>query len=77
MLCYIMLCFNIPEVPVTFCATGHFLYTVKTSENLSFSDVSWGYRKRPMARIGLTTVVREYLHVSLHACTTSHIYNIT
>ena len=30
-------------------ATGHFLYFLKTSGNLSFSDIFTEYRKRPVA----------------------------
>ena len=37
-----------------FHANDLFLYPLKTSENLWFSDVFRGYRKRPMARNGLT-----------------------
>ena len=36
-----------------FHTTGLFLYSLKTSENLWFSDVSRGFRKRPVARNGL------------------------
>ena len=36
-----------------FHATGLFLYLLKTSENLWFSDVFRGYRKRPVAWDGL------------------------
>ena len=38
-----------------FHATGLFWYPLKTSENLWFSDVFRGYRKRPVARNGLKT----------------------
>ena len=34
-------------------ATGPFLYSLKTLENLCFSDVFRGYRKRPVACNGL------------------------
>ena len=33
----------------SFHATGLFLYLLKISENLRFSDVFMGYRKRPVA----------------------------
>ena len=36
-----------------FYATILFLYPMKTSEKLWFSDVSWGYRKRPKTWNGL------------------------
>ena len=38
-----------------FHATGLFWYSLKTSENQSFSDVSREYWKRPVAWNGLTT----------------------
>ena len=37
----------------TFHATGVFLYSLKTLENLWFSDVFRGYRKRPVTSNGL------------------------
>ena len=45
---------------VTFCATVHFLYPLKTSENLWFSDVFRGYRKKLLTCNGLMTVVCKY-----------------
>ena len=41
--------FEIEESPLNpFHVTGLFLYFLKTSENLWFSDVFRGYRKRPV-----------------------------
>ena len=36
-------------------ATGLFLYPLKSSENVYFSDVFRGYRKRPVVGNGLRT----------------------
>ena len=35
-----------------FHATGFFLYPLKTSENVWYSDIFWGYGKRPVAVSG-------------------------
>ena len=45
-----------------FHATGFFWYPLKTSENLWFSDVFRGYRKRPVAWNGL---IRKSIKVCL------------
>ena len=42
-----------------FHATGLFLYPLKTSKNLRFSDVFRGYRKRPMAWNGLNSLMQN------------------
>ena len=39
-----------------FHATGRFLYPLKTSGNLWFSDIFKGYRKWPVARHGIRTI---------------------
>ena len=48
-----------------FRAINHFLYPLKTSENLWFSDAIRGYRKKPMAWNGLTGFC--WMHFSNHA----------
>ena len=47
-----------------FHATGLFLYTMKTLENLWFSDVFRGYRKRQVASTWLTHSSPDYRMVS-------------
>ena len=39
------------KLKVTIHATGIFLYLLKTSENLQFSDTFRGYRKRPVLNL--------------------------
>ena len=41
-----------PHFINSFHATGFFLYPMITSESLWFSDVFWGYRRRPVHGIG-------------------------
>ena len=53
-----------------------FFYTLKTSKNIWFSDVSRVYRKRPVARNGwkLLHVLRSYLN---HTISFGKIYSKT
>ena len=43
-----------------FYATGLFLYLPKTSENLWFSDIFRGFRKRPVASNALEAVISAH-----------------
>ena len=49
-----------------FYATGLFLYPLKASENLWFSDVFKKYRKRPVAWNGLRPIFPWYRNRSVH-----------
>ena len=49
-----------------FHTTSLFLYPLKTSKNLCFSDVFRGYRKRPVAWNGLRNVILILIATMLH-----------
>ena len=42
------------KISKIFHATGAFLYRLKISENLRFSDIFWGYAKRTVILNGIT-----------------------
>ena len=50
------------QQPLTHFMPPVFRYPVKTSENQRFSDVFRGYRKRPVAEIGLMVVLKLSNH---------------
>ena len=52
-----------------------FLYPMKTSENLWFSDVFRGYRKKPVARLQYKTLLLCFLLQSCHWSLSIPIYH--
>ena len=49
----------------SFHANPLFLYPLKTSENLRFSDIYWGYKNRTLALNGLTVELSFALTLKL------------
>ena len=60
-----------------FLVAGLFLYPLKTEENLKFSDVFRGYRKRPVARNWLTKDFLPYLAELETEIWSSHLMIVT